>query len=263
MKKLQFVLWILILIAVIILLGGWGYNFVKYKTEKIVHPEVSFEIENYGTVKFELYPEYAPNTVLNIIKLVEAGYYNNKTIYGKDNMCIYAGRDSEGEAIVATAGLISSEIEEGSEDDYKYSIEGEFVANGFKKNTLRNEVGTISLIRNNYGTGLTEESFNSGNAQLGIMMTKEANNLNGLYATFGKVIEGMEILEKMYNEAEIHVNTEEDGESSIDKFENSPVITSATVDTHGVGYGMPEIKEAFDYESYLYNQYMQQNNSGN
>lgn len=257
MKKVQICIWVIVIIAVLVLIGGCVYNFVKAKTEESVHPEVTFNIENYGTIKMELYPEYAPNTVANLIKLVESGYYDNKVVYGKDEMCLYVGRNQDGEAENPTVSLIYDDIEEGSDADYEYSIFGEFVANGYDANTLRHEKGIVSLIRNNYGTSLSEESYNSGNAQLGIMMDDKSNNLNGVYAAFGRITEGIEILENIYNEAEIAVSesettTDEDDESTIKTFATYPVITSATVDTHGIDYGIPEVQEAFDYESYIY-----------
>ena len=70
-KKLQFVLWIIIAVVVLAGIGVYGYRFFQAKTETPVYPEATFEIENYGTVKIELYPEYAPNTVTNFIKLIE------------------------------------------------------------------------------------------------------------------------------------------------------------------------------------------------
>lgn len=265
MKKLQFCIWIIIAIALIALIGGCIYNLVLAKTEQVVHPEVTFEIENYGNVKMELYPEYAPNTVTNIIKLVEKGYYNNKVVYGKDTMCLYVGRDSEGEYKNPTMSQIRDDVNEGSDADFEYSIKGEFVANNFTKNTLKHEKGVVSLIRNNYGNGLTEESYNSGCAQLGVMITDEAENLNGLYAAFGKVTEGFDILEKIYNESEIAVeeNAEGTSESSsegIQKFATYPVIKSANVDTHGIDFGIPETQEVFDYNNYMLQ--MIQNNQG-
>ena len=96
-------------------------------------------------------------------------------------------------------------------------------------------------------------------------MDADASNLNGSYASFGKVTEGLEILENIYNNAEISASESTDNASAegqttpeaeketIQKFANYPVITSATVDTKGVNFGDPIIEEAFDYESYIYN----------
>lgn len=285
-KKIKFVLWIIIVIAIVALIGFCVYNIVKSKTDKVVYPEVIFEIENHGNIKMELYPEYAPNTVANFIKLVEKGYYNEKVIYGKDEVCLYVGRNQEGEAVNPKISLITDNVEADSENDYDYTIPGEFVANGFKQNTLRHEKGVISLIRNDYTqyvSTLTSESYNSGNAQIGIMMTDTASNLNGVYAAFGKVTEGLEILEKIYKETEIAKEeapedattdattettaeeatgetTDESAEETggIQSFNVYPKIKTATVDTHGIDYGMPITEEAFDYSAYMYdlmNQY--------
>lgn len=258
-KKVQFVVWLIIAVAVFGLLGLVVYNTVIRTTEEVKHPEVTFELENYGTVKLELYPEYAPNTVANIIKLVEKGYYNNKVVYGKDALCLYVGRTTEGEDESPKISLLDNNIEKDSEADYEYTIKGEFIANGFEQNTLRHEKGIVTLIRNDYSqylTGLSEESYNSGNAQLGIMMNDDVDALNGAYAAFGKVIEGLDILERIYTNEEMKpVETSEDGSTAnddIEQFAAYPVIKSATVDTKGENFGMPKTQEAFDYESYMY-----------
>lgn len=274
-KKVQLVIWGIIAIIAIILLGVTGYGLFKNLIGEVTHPEVSFEIDGYGTVKMELYPEYAPNTVANFIKLVENGYYSDKVVYGKDNVCMYMGRDIAGEAVNPRLSLISDKVEVGSSDDYEYTIPGEFIANGYSKNTLKHEKGVVSLIRNDYTqyiSSLAEESYNSGNAQIGIMMGDEANNLNGVYAGFGRIIEGMDILEKMYNELEIgkpetqtseensenteasntEENSEEEKEEAIKTFKLAPAIKSTSVEKHGIDYGMPKVQEAFDYNAYLY-----------
>lgn len=252
-KKFQTIIWIIICLVALFLIGVCAYRIVLSKTDKIVHPEAYFEIENYGTVKMELYPEYAPNTVTNFIKLIQSGYYNNKIIYGKDDVCLYVGRNSEGEAENPKLSLIDNSIEADSDEDYEYTIEGEFVANGFTKNTIRHEKGIVSLIRNdytNYTSSLQKESYNSGNAQIGIMMD-DNRTLNGMYAAFAKITEGFDVLEKIYNEANIKTSDKEE-DSSISVFENNITITNATVDTFGNDYGMPEVQKAFDYQSYLY-----------
>lgn len=261
-KKIQFVVWVLVAIAAILLIGVVVYKTAYRVNYDVKHPEATFEIENYGKVKIELYPEYAPNTVTNFIKLIQVGYYNDKVIYGKDEMCLYVGRDAEGELVNPTIGLISDDIEAGSENDYDYTIPGEFVANGFEQNTLRHEKGIVTLIRNDYSqylSNLSEQSYNSGNSQLGIMMSDDASALNGAYAAFGKITEGYEILEKIFNEAEMKpAETSEDGEETtssdgIEQFASYPKITSATVETNGEDFGMPVTEEAFDYNSYMYN----------
>lgn len=258
MKKVKIVLWILIALMVIGLIGLNVYSIYSAKTQKVVHPEISFEVENYGIIKMELYPEYAPNTVSNIIKLAEKGYYNNKVIYGKDEICLYMGRNSDGEAENPKASLINDTIESDSDSDYEYTISGEFLVNGYEENTLRHEKGVVSLMRSDYTqyfSDLSDESYNSGNAQLGVIM-EDSPSLNGAYAAFGKITEGLDILEKIYNEEAIKVEETEEGEEEhthegIQEFAAYPVIKSATVNTFGNDYGMPNIMKAFDYNAYM------------
>lgn len=258
--KIKLFVSIIVLIAVILLLGLIGYGTFWRLTDNTTHPEVAFEIENYGTVKMELYPEYAPNTVANFIKLVEKGYYNGKVLYGKDDMCMYLGRNSSGEIDAPKTSLIFDDVEEGSEKDFEYTISGEFVANGFDQNTLRQDKGVVTLLRNDYTqyiSSLYQESYDSGNSQISIMMTDNANNLNGAYAGFGKITEGFEIVEKIYNESKIKQEVNEEtgepveNEDGIEMFETYPVIKSATVDTHGENFGLPQVVEAFDYNAYM------------
>lgn len=279
-KKAQIVIWVIILVAVLALLGGYVYSVVSRIAVGNIHPEVSIEIQDQGTIKLELYPEYAPNTVANFIRLAEKGYYDGKVIYGKDEICLYAGRNTEGNVDSAKTSLIFDSVDESSEYDYEYSIEGEFILNGHNENTLKHEKGILTLIRNDYTQympSLSEESYNSGNTQLGIMMSDESSNLNGAYAAFGRVVEGMEILENIYNNQEIAVpevtenettepetaeveaieestETEEaEDEGGIQAFANYPVITSIKVDTKGINHGNPKVQEAFDYNAYMYN----------
>lgn len=251
-KKLKMVIWIVVAVVLVGVIGFTAYNFYLSRTEEVAHPQVTFEIENYGNVKMELYPEYAPNTVANIIKLVESGYYNGKVIYGKDEICLYAGRNTEGDIDATKISLIDSSVEADSEEDFEYAIPGEFVLNGNEKNTLSHEKGVVTLIRNDYTqyfSDLAEESYNSGSSQVGIIMN-DARALNGVYAGFGRILEGMDVLEKIYNDSSTAA-VEEGETAAIETFETAPVIKSAKVDTFGNNYGKPEVVEAFNYETYL------------
>ena len=78
MKVFKKVLIVVLILALLVLVGFLGVGVYKKYFAAVSHPVVTFEIEDYGTVKMELYPEYAPNTVANIIKLAEKGYYNDK-----------------------------------------------------------------------------------------------------------------------------------------------------------------------------------------
>ena len=258
-KKLQFVLWILVAVVAVVLIGIYGVGFVKSKVEGTIHPVVTFEIENHGTVKAELYPEYAPNTVATIVALVKNGFYENKVIYGKDNICLYVGRDTDGNVPLTKVSNLNPTIAVGSDADKNVTVPGEFASNGFEQNTLRHEKGILSLIRNDYTqsvSGLVNESYNSGISQIGIMMGENTSSLNGVYAAFGKVTEGLDILEKIYTEAKVkEPEVADDGtvqETAIDKFDTFPIIKSATVETYGIDFGIPVFQEAFDYESYMY-----------
>ena len=331
-KKIEMVLWVIVLVAVLAGLGYYGYGFTKMKMTGNVHPVATFNIKNgdkEGVVKFELYPEYAPNTVTNFIKLIDCGYYDGKIDYGKDEVCMYVGRASgeettatekdataEGEttadatatdaaadttedaAVVTTDtestvkkgdvinpkwSTIDPEVEEDSDADYEYSIKGEFYNNDFKQNTLSHEKWVLSMIRNDYSgvlqsqsTELVTEGYNSGNSQIGIMMSDKSSTLNGLYAGFGRVIEGQEFLEDIYNnhaiEKQTTTETKEDGteepviteedESGIKVFEGLIKITSASVEKYGVDYGKPEIQKMFDYNQYISDYYTQMYGGG-
>ena len=221
-----------------------GYN----KNAK--NPIVTLDVEGYGKIKIELYPEYAPNTVKSIIKLVQNGYYNGKVFYGSDETTVNAAmdlvdstseeKDDDGNVISSTTKKVAEEdllrvsdfdksvtpyikaddgTETGSEtEDYKVSITGEFVANGFNNNTLRFEYGTVGLYRNDYSQyidGLTTESYNSGRGMFFIETTTDST-LNGHYAAFGKVIEGMDIIEQIKNLPK--EENDEAGSNAIQKF---------------------------------------------
>lgn len=274
MKK---VLGSIVLVAIIVALIGVNVLLIRNasvaKTEEVKNPVLSLDIENYGTVKIELYPEYAPNTVKNIIALANNGYYNGKVFYGMDDVAVYVGRNADGESDNPTVAdidksLVTTDengVETVSEDDYEYSIDGEFISNNFKQNTLKHEKGVVSLVRADYTqqlSSLVDESYNSGTSQFTIIMDDEsAKNLDGLYAGFGRVTEGLDIVETIYG-LEVKVDESEDGETTtsseaIQAFASAPVITSATVETNGGKYDLPEVHEAFDYSSYL-NQLMTQ-----
>lgn len=165
-----------------------------------------------------------------------------------------------------TGGVVLSDLKEGNSNE-EYSIKGEFLANGFK-NTLKHEKGVISMARSDYSSlGLTEEGYNSAGAQFFIMNETNAS-LDGYYASFGKVIEGLEIVDKIANvevkyrednlaEGEEAPKDEEGNTLSSDMPINPPVMSNVTVETFGVNYGMPKTEEPFDYNEWL-NEYLTQ-----
>ena len=266
MKK---VIGVIVLVAILVALVGVNVLLicgkVSAQNQEEKNPVLSLEIENYGTVKIELYPDYAPNTVKNIIALANNGYYDGKVFYGMDDVAVYVGRDANGESVNPKLSDIDKSIvvtdENGNQtttkEDYEYAIDGEFVNNQFTQNTLKHEKGVVSLVRADYTKqieSLVDESYNSGNSQFTIVMNNEkAKNLNGLYAAFGKVVEGLEIVEQI-NTLDVKSDDSEDGTSSdasIQAFATAPVITKATVETFDGKYGLPKVHEAFNYNNYL------------
>ena len=81
MKKLGIVCTIIVLVLVVALIGGVCYGYYKKATEEIKNPIVTMEVEGYGTIKLELYPEIAPNTVANFVTLAKNGFYNGTTFH--------------------------------------------------------------------------------------------------------------------------------------------------------------------------------------
>lgn len=261
-NKTKLMIWIIIAILAVALCGFLTVNVVNAKTQEVKNPIATFEVENYGNIKIELYPEYAPNTVLNFINLIKNGFYTGKTFYGRDVNAIYATKNADGTESEPTMG--------GSADDSKYQINGEFVANGFDKNTLKHEKGVVSMLREEYSAyfGLTEQGYNSASAHFQIMLDTN-RNLNGSYAAFGKVVEGLDVVEKIFAieaKQEEKAEGEEASTSTTDtvtEFATPAVIKSASVETFGVDYGIPEVHEAFDYDAFLQNYFNQYyNNSG-
>ena len=262
-KKTQLIIWIILAVLALALCTFLCVNIIMAKTHEVKNPVATFEIENYGTVKIELYPEYAPNTVTNFINLINKKFYDGKVFYGKDVNSIYAVKNSEGEMAEPTMSLVDSSIESGSDSDINYQINGEFVANKFEQNTLKHEKGVVSMLRENYSSyfGLQEQGYNSASSHFQIMLDNN-RNLNGMYAAFGKVTEGLDIVEKIFNSETVAPESEDGEETATENtildFATPAVIKSATVETYGVEYGTPEVHEAFDYNAFLqsyFNQY--------
>lgn len=167
------------------------------------NPIVTMEVKDMGTIKIELYPKVAPNTVNNFISLVNKGYYDGVTFHRISKGFVIQGGDPEG---TGTGGP-------------GYSIKGEFTNNKFENN-LSHEPGVISMARTNKPDTAGSQFF---------IVTGKAKSLDGEYAAFGKVIEGMDIVNKIES-----VDT--NGESPI-----QPVIMEkVTVDTKGINYPEPE-----------------------
>lgn len=264
MKKiLTRVLLILAIIATVAGIGGVVYGLYKKLTLDIPNPVVTMEVEGYGTVKLELYPDKAPNTVANFIRLANRGYYNGLTFHRTiPDFVIQGGADKED----STASPSLSDIMDNVENDKEYNIEGEFIANGYEKNNIKHEKGVISMARSDYSSyGLTTQGYNSAGAQF-FIMTEDNTQLDGTYAAFGKVIEGMDVVEKIanvevyYRESELKEGEEapkdEDGNTiQSDTPKEQPVIKSISVETYGVDYGVPNTIDVFDIYTWMMQQY--------
>ncbi len=253
MEKVKNIIWIIALILVIVLIAGVGYGFYKKATLEEKNPVATMEVENFGTIKIELYPKLAPETVSNFIALANRGFYDGLTFHRIVKDFMIQGGDKQGTG-QGSASL--SDLKDGGEDK-EYSIKGEFVSNGVN-NTLKFEEGVIGMARNDYtsySSSLSEESYNSGSSQF-FIVTKATSSLNGNYTSFGKVIEGLDIVHKI-EEVEVKAadNAEQSGNSEVSTPVNPPKISSLKVDTMGIDYNLPETLTPFDYTTWMYKQY--------
>lgn len=247
------ILWLIALVVLVVLIGVVAYGYYKNATMEKKNPIATMEVENFGTIKMELYPELAPETVANFVTLANRGFYDGLTFHRIIKDFMIQGGDKEG------TGQGSASISDLKDDgeDKSYSIKGEFIANGVN-NKLKFDEGVLGMARSDYtqySPTLKEKSYNSGSSQF-FIMTKNTTSLNGQYTSFGKVIEGMDIVHKI---EEVEVKSADESEESGSGETSTPVnevkITSLKVETNGVDYGLPETLETFDYQTWMYKQY--------
>ena len=162
------------------------------------------EVENYGTITVELYPDIAPITVKNFVNLAKKGFYNGLTFHRIMDGFMIQGGDPLGNG---TGGNTDSQ-------GNRLTIKGEFTANGVN-NTLSHKRGVISMAR--------AQDYNSASSQF-FIMHKDAAYLDGAYAAFGQVTSGMEVVDKICADAKPI-----DGNDSIPA-ENQPKIISITIE---------------------------------
>ena len=168
------------------------------------NPVVTIKMQNGGEIKLELYPEKAPNTVNNFISLVKNGFYDGIIFHRVIAGFMIQGGDPKG---VGTGGP-------------GYSIKGEFALNGFKQNDLKHSRGVISMAR--------AMNPNSAGSQF-FIMHRNASHLDGQYAAFGKVIEGMEVVDEI---ASVKCDWQ-------DKPLEAQTMEKVTVETVGGDYPLP------------------------
>ena len=253
MKNVKNIIWIIALILVIVLIAGIGYGYYKKATMEVKNPIATMEVENFGTIKIELYPEIAPQTVANFVTLSNRGFYDGLTFHRIVKDFMIQGGDKEGTG----KGSATTKDLKDDGDDTEYSIKGEFVSNKVN-NKLKFDEGIIGMARNDYtqySQSLDEESYNSGSSQF-FIVTKANSSLNGYYTSFGKVIEGLDIVHKI-EEVEVKAadNSSESENTEVSTPVDPPKITSIRVETYGVDYGLPEILTPFNYTEWMYKQY--------
>ena len=170
-----------------------------------MNPIVTIVMQDGKIIKAELYPEKAPNTVNNFIALANGGFYDGLTFHRVIEGFMIQGGDPAG---VGTGGP-------------GYTIKGEFAINGFKNNNLKHERGVLSMAR--------AMNPNSAGSQF-FIMHKNASYLDGQYAAFGKVCEGIENVDKIASVATDYN----------DKPKEPQVMKKVRVETFGVNYPKPE-----------------------
>ncbi len=169
------------------------------------NPVVTIEMQNGKKIKVELYPEKAPNTVNNFIDLVTSGFYDGLIFHRVISGFMIQGGDPAG---VGTGGP-------------GYTIKGEFSSNGFAANDVKHMRGVISMARANHPDSAGSQFF---------IMHQNAAYLDGQYAAFGKVVEGMDVVDEIAS-----VKTER----WTDKPCTPQIMKKVTVETFGVNYPKP------------------------
>ena len=170
----------------------------------MANPIVTFEMENGDVMKAELYPEIAPNTVNNFISLVKKGYYDGLIFHRVINGFMIQGGCPDG---TGTGGP-------------GYNIKGEFSQNGFA-NDLAHSEGVLSMARAMHPDSAGSQFF---------IMHKNSPHLDGSYAAFGKICEGMDVVNKIADTATDYS----------DRPLSERKMKKVTVDTQGTDYPEPE-----------------------
>ncbi|OZU90181.1 peptidylprolyl isomerase [Virgibacillus indicus] len=179
----------------------------NYPSEVEENPIVTITMEDDKEIKIELFPEIAPNTVANFVSLVEDGFYDGLIFHRVIPGFMIQGGDPSGNGT-------------GGPD---YAIKGEFSSNGFE-NELKHDRGVISMARS--------QSPDSAGSQF-FIMAEDSPHLDGDYAGFGQVIEGMDTVDEI-------VSAERDAADNPLKDQK---MKEVTVDTKGFDYPEPEVIE--------------------
>lgn len=150
-----------------------SYNSSIEEDPSVNHPIIKFTMENGKSFSMKLYPEYAPETVANFVNLVSSGFYDGTEFHRiVDGFMAQGGMPKEGESDVAT-------------------IKGEFALNGFTQNSISHKRGVVSMARRSY-------PYDSATSQFFICY-EDRTFLDGQYAAFGYVFEGMDTIDEFLN----------------------------------------------------------------
>lgn len=194
---------IILILLILLLLIGLAFYGNRSATR---HSIATIELEDGGKIVVELYHDVAPKTVENFIKLAESGFYDGLTFHRIIKGFAIQGGDPNGDGTG------------GSEN----TIPGEFIANGYN-NYLSHKAGTISMARSS--------DYNSASSQF-FITAADNTSWDGEYAAFGRVIEGMDVVERLAN---LETITEEDGTETETPVE-APVIKSIKIKKYAVKY---------------------------
>ena len=167
------------------------------------NPVVTFTMKNGDVFKAELYPEIAPQSVNNFISLIKKDFYNGLIFHRVIRGFMNQGGDPQGTGMGGPG----------------YCIEGEFASNGFR-NDLKHDEGVLSMARSMFPDSAGSQFF---------IMHKKSPHLDGDYAAFGKIIEGMDVINKI-------------AETKTDRYDRpveEQVMATVTVDCFGVEYPEP------------------------
>ena len=170
----------------------------------MANPIVTITMEDGSVIRAELYPDIAPNTVNNFISLIKKGYYDGVIFHRVIPGFMIQGGDPKG---TGTGGP-------------GYCIRGEFTRNGFQ-NDLKHTEGVLSMARTMAPDSAGSQFF---------IMHKDSPHLDGQYASFGKVTEGMDVVDRI-------AKADRD---PMDRPYEDQRMKSVTVDTFGVEYPEPE-----------------------
>lgn len=169
------------------------------------NPIVVFTMENGKEFKAELYPDKAPNTVNNFISLVKSGFYDGLTFHRVIEGFMIQGGDPAGSGMGGPG----------------YSIKGEFRANGFSDNDIKHLRGVLSMARSMMPDSAGSQFF---------IMHDDAAHLDGQYAAFGKIIEGLDVIDEIATTAT----------DMRDRPLQAQIISKVTAETFGIEYPEPK-----------------------